>query len=328
MGSSTITLQNVVDAIASMGNVSPLANPGSYATDTLLAIANDVMGDLISRRFNWKWNSKLGPKFLTNAWQQDYPLAGIKDLGWLEQVWWLDINSTARPIPVSGRDEFTPARGLDIESSRWSAAPNRIAWDYNDQLQTAAWPGPGVTYAPQIGQGVTPENPFQSIQDASGNILTLLQPGKTGLVAPNAGSGAAEGMTFNDGTCSWMVCAPRSQGFRISPLPPANRVYEIHTKYQRQAQPFTSIDQTIDPLPDDYAHHFRRGFKDCSHAYSPDASLRAQWPSLRSEWLSSMVDAEKEADREPDNYMLAPATGVMASTYPCLRNPLDPSRPY
>ena len=325
MGNSSVTLQNVVDAIASMPGVSPTANPGSYATDTLLAIAQDVMNDLISRRFNWKWNSAQAPVFLTNTWQQDYPLVGLTNVGWIEEAWWVDINSSTLPPDL---DWIEARRDLSVEVGRFASTPDLIAWMYNQQLRLGRWPGSAVTFNPLLTASPIGQNPWMSMADVNGNIYVLTQLGTTGTTAPVLPAGAAEGQTVLDGTCKWTVCSPNSQGFRLSPLPPAaGPVYEIHTKFQKRAVTFTSINQTLDPIPDDYAHHFRRGFKDTCTAYSSDATIQARYPSLRNEWLGSMVDAEKEGDREADSYALVPASGVVAPTFG-FRDPRDPSRPY
>jgi uncharacterized membrane protein len=56
MGSSTITIQSIVDVVSSMGELQPVLPTGGYSTGTALTIASDVMSALISQRFNWKWN--------------------------------------------------------------------------------------------------------------------------------------------------------------------------------------------------------------------------------------------------------------------------------
>ena len=326
MGNSTITLQTLCNQLAGMPNISPLANPGSYAVDTLLAIADDVMTDLISARFNFKWNSRLITPFLTNSWQQDYPLAGITDIGWLEEAWWVDINSLTRPIPSEG---FEVVRDLPVQNGRWASRPEQLAWMYNQQLQLDTWPGPQVVYAPLLTQGNVAQNPRQAILDANGNILILIGPGTTGNTAPSAPSNSPEGTTMLDGSCRWMVCSPNSQGFRVAPMAPGTGpVYQIHAKYQRKPVPFTSINQTLGVIPDDYAPRFRDGFRVTCYKYSADDNTRDRYEPKRSEWLGSIVAAEKQGDREADAFRIVPASGVVEPFFGIRRDPRDPSRPY
>lgn len=329
MGSSTVTLLNVIDLIESMADLAPSARPGSYAAIAQLAIANDVLNDLIAQRFNWKWNSKLAPVFLTNTWQQDYPIIGLQDIGWLEESWWIDINSTARPIPT---DTVTPLRDIAVQSGRMSGIPRNISWMAAKNMQIGSWPGANVTYNPLRTQSPIGNNPLMTMYDANGNILVLTTIGTTGSSAPSAAAKADEGTLVEDGSCVWTVCDPESAGFRLEPLPPgASPIYEIHNRYQRRAQKFTDLGATLDPIPDDYAQYFRRGYEAYCHKYSPDPKLRALFPGpsgLHAEWMQFMVQSEKQGDRESDGFALKPATQVVQPLPGYTRDPRNPARPW
>jgi hypothetical protein len=310
-----------------MADVAPQANPSGYDATVTLAIANDTKNQLIASRFNWKWNSRNARPFLTNSWQQDYPGIGLSDIGWLEQGWWVDTNSNALPKPS---DRIQAARDLSPAGSGYSGtAPGRVCWMYNRQLQYGTWPGAGVNYYPLIAPMVQ-QNPPMAIQDENGVILTLTSKGgTTGADAPKAPAEAKEGDTILDGTCTWTVCSPDSQGFRLDYLPPAaGPVLQVIVKYQMSAALITSLQATLDPIPDDYGHHFRVGFRTNCYAYAKDAKTRAEHPQMLGEWLNSIGAADKQGDKEPDSFRLLPATPILRPVFGLTRNPRDPGRPY
>lgn len=327
MGNSTISVQDVVDEIAVMGDVSPQANPSGYGPRLVLKIANSTMRDMIAAAFNWKWNSKIARPFPTNTWQQDYPQIGLTDLGWLEAYWWVDINSTILPKPT---DPGLVDRDLPVCSQWGTSRPARISWRYNKQCLTGTWPGAGQVYTPLIGV-TTLSNPLMAIIDKNGNLLVLTQFGTTGSTAPFLPAASAEGATVADGTCVWTVAGPDSQGIRIFPMPPAaGPVYTINFQYQMRPPTFTDPADFINPIPDDYSNYFTTGFIAYSYQFSPDANLRAQADGKLLQWKAAMLDAAKQGAREPEGFGLIPAANPVAPVYgrDGLRNPQNPLTPY
>jgi hypothetical protein len=316
MGSSTTTLQSITDYVAALGELGPVLPTGGFSVNTALGIGTDVMLDLISQRFNWKWNRMKIPPFYTSSWQQDY--AGIGStysayIGWLEGGYWIDINNTALPKPTW---PIEAVRDLPVTSISGNP-PGKIAWLPNNQLNQGVWPGPGKAYTAPLGAVTTPTNPPINILDANGNILVLTTYGVTGLVAPVLPASSAEGVTVNDGTCVWTVAGPNSQGFRILPLPPQQAVvYQINVVAQMRAPaPFTSMGAFINPVPDDYANWFRDGFIAGCYKMSPNPQMRALYygpRGLHESWLGAMEAAMKQGDRETDNAGFIPDRSVVA----------------
>jgi hypothetical protein len=315
----------VVDYTSSLGELTPVLPTGGYSVNTALTMATDVMADLISQRFNWKWNREKIPPFYTNSWQQDYAGIGSKypaPIGWLETAYWVDINNTALPKPTYG---IEVVRDLPVTSI--SGNPTvKICWYPNDQLMQGTWPGPNQAYTQPLGATNTPTNPPINILDANGNILVLTTYGTTGATAPQLPAETAEGQTVNDGSCIWTVASPNSQGFRLVPLPPQQGVvYQINVVAQRQAPPpFTSMSARINPVPDDYANWFRNGYSVYCYKLSPNPQMRALFPQMHGHWLASMEAATKQGDREPDNCGFIPDRAVMASQGGAEVGPADP----
>lgn len=330
MGNSTITVQDTLDLMKTMGDVDPQANPGAYATNLVLTIANDTMSDLVSNRFNFKWNSRNAPPFLTNSWQQDYPQLGLRDVAWAENATWLEINSTQLPLPcgeIIAVNEMLPTNS-GFASGGFTGWPSKICWLYNRQMSYRPWPGATLLYTPLIGANPQVANPLMCFKDTNGNILTLTGYGTTGTTAPAAPANSIEGTTLDDGSCVWTVCDPDGQGWRIYPLPPsAGPVVQVYPIYQQSSKKIVGLDQTLDPMPDDFAANFRRGFKAHSVEYSADARLRATYPQLKADWLNAIADAQEQGNREPDDFMMIPATQVVQPYWGVRRNPNNPETP-
>lgn len=315
MGSSTTALQSIVDYVNALGELSPVLPTGGYSVAAALTMATDVRLDLISQRFNWKFNREKISPFYTISWQQDYAqpasVAAAK-IGWLESAYWVDINNTALPKPTYPIETVKDLPPTSISGN----PPAKISWDYNGELVQGVWPGAGQVYTNPVGVlNTTPTNPTTNILDKNGNILILTTFGTTGLTAPFAAANAPEGTTVNDGTCVWTVVSPLSQGFRIIPLPPQQGVcYQINVIAQKEAPaPFTSLDQTIDPFPDNYANYFRDGFYAYCFKMSPNPKSREMFPVMHANWLSKIAAMLKQGDREPDNPGFVPDRSSVAA---------------
>lgn len=319
MGSSTTTLQSIVDYSMSLGELAPVLPAAGYSVQNCLTMATDVMLDLISQRFNFKWNRMKVPAFYTNSWQQDYAQLSSSTwnsaLGWIEAAYWVDINNTALPKPTYPIEVL---RNLPVTSISGNP-PAKVDWLPNNQLNQGTWPGAGKVYTQPLGATITPTNPTTNILDANGNILVLTTYGTTGATAPAAPVNSAEGVTVADGTCAWTVASGDSQGFRLVPLPPQQGVvYQVNVIAQKKAPtPFVNLQAFIDPVPDDYANYFRDGFVSYCYKLSPDPGMRKMFPQMREMWLGSILAAMKQGDREqtdagfiPDRSVVAPQGGI------------------
>jgi hypothetical protein len=296
-----------------MGELAPVIPAAGYSVNNCLNMATDVMADLISQRFNHKWNRMKVRPWYTSSWQQDYAqLAGWfpAPRGWLGTADWGDINNTALPKPT-----YYIEVDRDLPTTSISGnPPAKIDWLYNRLLAQGTWPGPAKPYTQPLGAVITPTNPATNILDANGNILVLTAYGVTGATAPVLPVDAAEGTNVTDGTCAWTVADPDSQGFRIMPLPPQQGVvYQVNVIAQmRTPPPFTRMNQLINPIPDDYANYFRDGFAAYCYKLSPNPAMRMQFPNQRMGWLAGIEASMKQGDREQTNAGFVPDRSVVA----------------
>jgi hypothetical protein len=322
MPNSTRTLQNVVDYAKTIGDLMPAMPAGGYTNFLAYNIANDVMSDICSQRFNWKWNRIVVPPFYTISWQQDYAAINIANIGWLEHAVIVDINNTIMPKPI-----FWLECVRDLERTSFQfGSPRQIAWLPNDQMVQGTWPGANTTFVNPLGAISTPSNKLINILDAHGNILILTTYGTTGGVAPDAGATPLIGATVNDGSCVWTVANPKGQGFRVSPLPPQTGVvYQVYVIAQAKPTQFTAMNQLLDPIPDDFAKFFNEGFITYSHRHATAPVVRDRFPRMKEMWLGSLAEARGQGDREKDAAGFVPATSIMQESFAM---PIGPAWPY
>ena len=326
MGNSTRTLQDVVDGVSAIGDLNPVfKNTGGFANQPAVSIANATMSDLISQRFNWKWNRIKIPPFPLTSNQQDYASVAVTNLGWLENAVAVDINNTSFPQPTA---RVEVVRDLPYSSTA-GGGPAQIAWEPNTLLEYGLWPGAGVGYTNPITLSTVPTNPPTNILDANGNILILSTYGITGNLPPVAPTPIMYGQTIADGTCVWTVANPAAAGFRVFPRPAAQgNVWLMRVFAQAKAKRFVQLSDSLDPIPDDYSQWFETGFIAYACRYSSVPQVKARYPQMKAEWLASMAEAIKQGNREPESYGFYPDRTVTGDNYGYWDNPLPGRRIY
>jgi len=324
MGNSTIKLQQIMDEVSAIGDLNPVFNnTGGFADRPAITIANDVMSELISIRFPWKWNRIKIPPFPLTSYQQDYATT-LMNLGWLENGLRVDVNNSTYPPPTW---PIYVVRDLAVSNVQ-SGFPYQACWFNNADLEQGQWPGPQKVYTQPIGANTPPQNPPTNITDADGNILILTQYGTTGLTPPIAPAftptfpGEKEpsiwpvGQVITDGTCAWTVVDPAAQGFRFFPMPPAGgQVWLIRLFGQKKAVPFVTMQQKIDPIPDDQVKWFRDGCVAYAHRYSTNPAVKARYPQMKGEWFAALDAQARQNDREDEAKGFFPDKSVLSPSY-------------
>jgi hypothetical protein len=331
MANSTTTLASVVAYAKSFPDIADVVvqNVGGNSLQPALTIANDTMTEIIAQNFNWKFNRFSPPSFpvfYTNGFQQDYAIPGLVNLGWIEHGELIDINNTAIPKPIW---PLEVVRDLPRTSAQYGK-PGQVCWLPNDQLYYATWgaantgnatiglnPGPNMVIGPLLGVYAAPINPILQVQDAFNNLWVLTTFGTTGSsnpfasnlnpVYPTSQNPTQAATTVTDGTVVWTAVNPKGMGIRCNPIPPQTGiVYQFYLVGQFRAftfqnGPFANFNQTIEPIPDDFAKYFRDGFIALTYAHAPDPRKQAKAEIMKANWLKSVVNARQQADREREN---------------------------
>jgi hypothetical protein len=317
MAVSTKSLQLVLNIVASQGIPDPRNLPSGYGDDLALDLGSRVMADLITERFNWKFNRAVAVPIYTNSWQQDYPQPAQPNgiIAWGEDCDICDINNTSYPKPLNWDGPVTWMRGLTRTSvPRWR--PTRICWMYNSELTWGTWPGAQVVYHPLLTTGTPGQNSLMNMIDSNGNYLILTGFGTTGLTAPAAPANSTEGTTVNDGSCVWTVVSGTSQGFRVDFLPNSTGpTYQLIPSYQLAPPIFTTYEQLLTPIPDSFSRHFQTGLESYCLMASPNPADRPRGNEAYGRWIKTMTDMIKQGDQEPNTYGLIPQTSVVESRW-------------
>jgi hypothetical protein len=341
---STITLQKLVDDANSMAEIEPVLNTGTNPMNPALRAANSTMSDIYSLAFPHKWNERNLVPFVENSMQQDYALvnpdnSSVMDLSWLERGSAIDINNTASPKPFRFLEM---GRQLPQQTGTWfnqgiynpmalcSAHPNRVlyfgVWGTTTLASQASMTGTnpkaGSVYINPIGLGISmPMNPIQQIKDSNGNLLVLTGYGTEGVNPPVAPPNALPGFQVNGSTRQdasttvWTVVDPNGFGIRVLPVPAQTGVvWQFNLVYQGKQPRFTSLDQTLDPFPDEYEEHFYRGFIAHLYSFSPKEKMQAKGEKEWQKWLMSLsgpMGLRQRQDRELEENQFTPDRGII-----------------
>lgn len=311
-----------MDSIATIGDLQTVFDhTGGWADEPAISIANDVMKELLSVRFPWKWNRIKIPPFPLNALQQDYASLTLRDVGWLENAVRVDVNNSSFPPPTW---PMYVVRDLPMSNIQ-SGFPYQVCWFYNRDMEQGEWPGPQEQYVWPINHTEPPDNPPTNILDVKGNILVLTKYGTTGDTPPVAPAWTGPGdepdnwpigQVITDGSCEWTVADPDAQGFRFHPMPPSGgQVWLARLFGQRKSPTFTKLQQYIDPVPDDEEKWFRDGCIAYAHRYTSSPQVKARYPLMKQEWIAAMAAETIKNDREDEAKGFFPDKSVMAPSY-------------
>lgn len=343
MGNSTITLQDVVYDAMTDSQCEPVLSISGRSQAPALSIASTCMNFMLSQPFPWKWNELAPgvgiPLFCSNSYQQDYAVPGLTNLAWLQRGRVLDVNNTSLPKPsfIVEVGRSLPQLSSTSLTTCYLNNPQFIAnWFPNDQLYYGVWGGnpagsgndpvAGSVYTNPISPGNSqPSNPITQIRDANSNLLVLTTYGTTGMSAPVLAVNSAPGTTVADGSCVWTAVDPKGQGFRIAPVPSqGGNQWQFWLVGQARPPRFTSLSQTLDPIPDDYAEYFRQGFFAYCYMRSPEAKTRQLGTQQFELWKAGLADARQKSDRERDECGFVPdapliggcGTGYLGAAWP------------
>jgi len=98
---STITLQDVSRWASTFTKLVPIIGVGGYQQEPALSICNNVIQEMLSEPYNWKFNQVIADQWLTRQDLniQDYQ-SSLSDIGWLESATYTDLISTQQPQPI------------------------------------------------------------------------------------------------------------------------------------------------------------------------------------------------------------------------------------
>ena len=285
----------------SNGDTAPGLATGGFSDQPALNICNTILRAMVSggpngQPFNFKWNRFNISPFFAVSWQQDYFIPGLVQLERLEGCWAIQFTNASQPkikIPIEIRK--------DLLVTNWqTGGPCKMCWIPNKLAQVGTWgatelstptgqnnPGPNVVYTDPSTSITTPANPITQIVDPNGNFWVVTSYGTCGAtqptwptspVYPTFQNQSTAATTQTDGGVTWTAINPDGQALRVNPIPPKQGVvWQFNPVGQLRPPKFTSLTQTLDPVPDDYYPFFRDGsFLECYRRH-PDPKVRSRF---------------------------------------------------
>lgn len=338
-------LIDAVDYLQSFPELAAILPIAGYSPKKVQQVANSVMAKMLSSAFKWPWNRGGGyGVFVTNSWQQDYAM-NLFGIAFLQDSTLLDINNTSNPRPIW---PLEAAQNVPVASQQFGR-PGQLCLLYNHDLQYATWgasgqgtanfqnPQPGQTITNPIGQQSAPANPNLQIRDPNGNLWALTTFGTLGLTEPTWPTAPVFpsykfpdkiATTVDDGTAQWTAINPYGQGFRVSPMPPMTGIaYQAWPVWQNKPIQFTTMNQTIEPVPDDFAPFFYDGMAAVLYQQVPDPKVRAKHSDSILQWEKSLSDCKRAGDRTRDSAVMYPSDPIMQTGGSWVPSPAFPWGP-
>ena len=307
-----------------------LGGAAGYSTEPALTLANEIMCRILAEDMPWKWNRTIAPPFLTVSLQQDY-LTNLTDIGWLENAWRVDINNSTSNNNGAPKPIFALETVRDIVGTSTQAPPFQISYMFNHQATLGLWSA-NTAYSCGYGVAQLPRSPLQQFKDVNGNLLfidstqlglNITSPGYTGTtialpsnspygisgsIQPAAPPNATPGSLVQDNTVVWTVADPDAYCFRLSPVPALNGLcWYIVCQYQQLAPRILTLQQTLDPIPNDMIYLFRQGMRAALYRENGNPQGAQQY----AEWEETLVRALKAADRQQEEFRFFPERGAM-----------------
>jgi hypothetical protein len=211
VNNSSYTLQDVADIISANGDTAPALATGGFSQQPMIQMANKVLAAMLNggaqgQPMGWKWNRLLVTPFPTISWQQDYFIAGLVNLSWLESAWGICFTNTSQPkpkIPLEVHKDL-------LVTYQQCGYPGKVCWVQASQAQTGTWgdtelqtptgqnnPGPGVLYVNPLTVLTQPSNASTAIEDPNGGLWALTTYGTCGTFNPFALNITATSITGN-----------------------------------------------------------------------------------------------------------------------------------
>lgn len=139
---STRTLQQTVDYARTFAQLVPIVGVGGFSNEPALSICNNVLQEILSPPFNWKFNRASLTAFDTVENQQEYVMTGVTDIGWLERcvIEFRDTDATPKP-----RTQIEVVYSLPLTSE--VGVPCKVCVDREEGNDTILrlWPMPSST---------------------------------------------------------------------------------------------------------------------------------------------------------------------------------------
>jgi hypothetical protein len=325
--SSTITLQKVIDLARTHIELLPIADVNGFTNEPALSLCNDVLQELLSAPFAWKFNRVEMPMLVTASRRQDYLFAGAVafTLGSNSRGAGIGLASTPA-ISESGTTVTVTtleAHGFQVGDVVYMAGNTVAAYNstFTQNDSGSTWSG-GWTIT------VVPSTTSFQFTHASSGLGTSGASGITNFGWLTDGTMVELNNTSSPQTTQPVeavrdiqttsisgrpakVCVIQDLGtgvlkIRFRPVP-STTIWGINLVYQAKAPLKTALDNFWSPFPDELSFVYRQGF--LAHAYRYQNSGRADAEYMK--FQQKIAKALGADDREMSDIHVVPEIGLM-----------------
>lgn len=273
---STRTIQQTVNFASTHVELLPLVGVGGYSNEPSISIANDVLAEILSPPYNWKWNRNTMGLFVPQQNKQDLKFGGAAafTLASSSQLGGVGIAlKTASGITSSGFPGTVTVNTLDAHN--FSVGDTVYLYGVADSVYNSTFtqtPSQSTWSGGYVITAVPSSTSFQ-FASISGQTLTSGAPGISNFGWGEFGTMVNENESSSPQKTQYLTVARELEPTSHIAIPskiscfdnqdntltvrlwelPGAAPWGITTTYQAKAPLLTSLSSTWSPIPDEYA---------------------------------------------------------------------------
>ncbi len=286
---STVTIQSTTNFASTHTKLAPLVGVGGFQNEPALTIANNVLQEILSPPYPWKFNRKELQMFVTAQYQQDYlfagasafvnPTTGVGSGAAIDLASNNGVTESGTTVTVNTLEPHNFAVGQTVFMFGNTVAAYNSSFSISGS--TFAWAGGWVITA-------VPNNKQFQFTHASSGLANSGAPGVTDM-------GWLEAVTFRQ-ISTTVAPQPIQEGQAVKMIDPSNQVgnpekicwvadqgngiikirlfpvpgtfpWGVQLVYQAKAPRLTALTNTWAPLPDELSNVYTQGFLAQAYRY-------------------------------------------------------------
>lgn len=324
MSQSTLTIQNVVDFTRTQTGLMPLVDVGGFTGQPALSLANDVLSELLSPPFAWKFNRVQMGILVTQQFQQDYRFAGAT--AWTstggasiglaatpaitESGFVVTVNTLYAHNFTAGQTVFMTGNTVAAYNSTFSSTPSGSNWGAGWVITTVPTPTSFTFTHASSGlansgaAGITNCSWLESAtmvnmnDTAAAQYVWYLEAVRTLQPSSRVTMATRVSVLSDDGAGTLTI--------RLKDLP-GPQPLGITNIYQARPALLAALSGTWAPFPDEYAFVYRQMF--LAHALRYANSPRSEVEYAKAQ--NNVLKALGANDRETSDEFVVPANGSL-----------------
>lgn len=308
---SSISVQSIVDWARSFTKLIPIIGVGGINNEPALSIANNVMQEILSPPYNWKWNRNELAAFdtisqnATVAVQDQIVTGASASVRNVPGVGGVAIETTANSgaTQASTTVTITTVAPHNFATGQSVIVAGVVVAGYNGTFTITGTPT-STTFTYTTGSGL-------AVSGAPGvsnmgwlESCTLEGSNETNVPKPTVHIDAVqmiqrESEIGNPEEVCWLPVAGKSDRItvRFSPVP-GNYQWTCYLIYQATPPILSDLTNTIAPLPDDYAYIFRQGFLAAALLHADDQRAQSEYQKFQLLMQKALGRADAEDNAE------------------------------